>query len=182
MPTRDPEADRKTASEALATLRQRVDEHFDRAVARTPAGFACRLGCSGCCTPRFSVFEVEAAPIRRTLAELARREPQRRQRIREQAADAPHCALLLDGQCSVYEERPLICRSHGLPIVVRDEHGNASIDHCPLNFQEVQAPPPSRLDLSAVNQPLAVIATLWDGQGNRVELAALAGADDSVPD
>lgn len=166
----------------LVTLRRRVDEHFAAALARTPEAFACRPGCDRCCQ-RISVFAVEAAPIREALADLGRRDPALRQRIRRQADDpslADRCALLVDGQCSVYSARPLICRSHGLPVAV-----DGRVDVCPLNFQDPEERPPaaSVLRLDAVNQPLAVLAELWrrDEGGaspTRIELAALAAADD----
>lgn len=162
----------------LVTLRTRVDAHFQAAVARTPEAFACRAGCDQCCQ-RFTVFELEAAPIRRALAELEIRDPGLRERIREQGRD-PHsdrCALLVDGLCSVYAERPLICRSHGLPIAVPDPHqpdGPLLLDHCPLNFQGVAPPRPSVLILEAVNRPLAVLAELDRPGAARVALADLA--------
>ena len=169
-------------SQHLVTLRSRVDAHFDAAVARTPDAFACRPGCDRCCHVRFSVFEVEAAPIRRALAELETADPALRQRIREQGNDplATACALLVDGRCSVYAERPLICRSHGLPIAVRDPDdpdGPLILDHCPLNFRDLHAgdiPRASVLVLDAINQPLAVLAELTAPGRPRVELAHLA--------
>ncbi len=170
--------------EHLVRLRTRVDQHFAQAVARTPEQFACRAGCESCCHQRFSVFEVEAAPIRDALAQLDRSDPEARRRIRERGLD-PHeqaCALLLDGRCTVYEQRPLICRSHGLPIGVResDEPGSAlRIDHCPLNFRNPPAPEIPRasvLVLDAINQPLAVLAELSAPGQPRVALAQLAAA------
>lgn len=170
----------------LITLRTRVDAHFDAAVARTPEGFRCRAGCDQCCE-RFAVFEVEAAPIRQALAELAARDPGLRERIREQGRD-PHasaCALLVDGLCSVYAERPLICRSHGLPIAVPDPEADPEdpqaplrLDHCPLNFQDVAAPRASVLILEAVNRPLAMLAELDSPGADRVALADLAAGSD----
>ncbi len=173
----------------LVQLRRRVGAHFEAAVTRTPAAFACRAGCESCCHQRFGVFEVEAAPVRRALAELAARDPALRRRVREQADDPAHadrCALLVDGLCAVYEARPMICRTHGLPILVRDEDGTEDgstatdslrVDHCPLNFREHAPPSESVLRLAAVNEPLVVLARLWDG-GQRVELSELARADD----
>jgi Fe-S-cluster containining protein len=172
----------------LVQLRSRVDAHFAAAVARTPAAFACAEGCSACCEARFSVFPVEAAPIQAALARLAVADPALRARVRDQADDPAHqhhCALLVDRRCAVYAERPLICRSHGLPVVAPD---TGAISHCPLNFTGDPTPPAaSVLRLDAVNQPLAVIATLWDRArspassprpSDRVALADLARASD----
>lgn len=168
-----------SAKNHLVTLRARVDAHFDAAVARTPDAFECAAGCDRCCHQRFSVFEVEAAPIRGALAELALRDPALRDRIRRQGhdPDASACALLVDGRCSVYAERPLICRSHGLPIAVpdRDEpDGPLRLDHCPLNFRDQPAPRASVLVLDAINRPLAMLAELDSPGANRVALADLA--------
>jgi Fe-S-cluster containining protein len=172
----------------LVRLRARVDEHFTQAVARTPDQFACRPGCESCCHQRFSVFEVEAGPIREALAQLAHTNPEARRRIRERGEDSGlrECALLLDGRCTVYEQRPLICRSHGLPIGVResDEPGSAlRLDHCPLNFHgrehsDRDIPRASVLVLDAINQPLAVLAELTAPGQPRVELAQLAASGD----
>ena len=163
----------------LKVLRERVDAHFEAATARSPDSFACRAGCEQCCHQRLSVFEVEAAPIREALAQLERSDPERRARVRAQARDArdPRCALLVDGRCSVYAQRPLICRSHGLPVAQADPEdpgGPLRVDHCPLNFTDAPPPRPSILILDALNQPLAVLAELAAPGQPRVSLAELA--------
>lgn len=163
----------------LVTLRTRVDRHFAEAVARSPASFACAPGCDRCCQ-RFSVFEVEAVGIRHALAELGRRDPDLRERVRGQGrdGDSEACALLIDGRCSVYEQRPLICRSHGLPVAVRDDPSQElRVDHCPLNFTDGQIPPASVLMLDAVNQPLALLSEIQAPGSPRVSLADLAAAN-----
>jgi Fe-S-cluster containining protein len=164
------------SSEHLVQLRLRVDRHFDEAVARSPASFACGPGCDRCCHQRFSVFEVEAAPIREALADLGRRDPELRRRIREQGRDATRDAI--------YEQRPLICRSHGLPIALRDleapEDAPLRLDHCPLNFREAAPPRASILMLDAVNRPLALLAELAAPGRPRVELAELAATADEA--
>jgi Fe-S-cluster containining protein len=101
--------------------------------------------------------------------------------VRQQADDpevAHHCALLVDDRCSVYDERPLICRTHGLPTRGRDEAATSSLQGCPLNFTAGPPPASSVLELAAVNAPLSVMARMWDGHGSRVALEALARAAD----
>lgn len=151
----------------LVVLRAKVDDHFDAAVARSPGQMQCQAGCSECCQAGFGVFGVEAEPMRLALGRL---EVTLRDRIRAQGRDEglSHCALLVDGRCSVYEARPLICRSMGAPVRVDDR-----TDVCRLNFTGRAAPPESVLRLEALNQPLAVMAEMWDG-GSRVSLADLA--------
>jgi hypothetical protein len=200
--------DRVTAEQGLVTLRARVASHAEAAFARTPAAFACRPGCDACCHRRFSVFAIEAARIRASLQALAHTEPALRARIRAQASDprhAEHCALLVEGRCAVYRERPMICRTHGLPLGwwggepdgASDDavgggaagslgdhreddaaHATLQVDVCALNFREHEIPLESVLRLDAVDAPLAVMAELWDG-GQRIDLAALAAEPDA---
>ena len=181
----------------LVQLRARVDDHFARAVARGPAAYQCAAGCDACCHVRIGVFAVEAAPIRQALAQLAVTDPSLRARVRAQADHPAHqdrCALLVDGRCSVYTQRPLICRSHGLPIGVpdpTDPTGQLRVDHCPLNFQDEPPPRASVLRLDAINQPLALLATLWSraapdpgrspDTNGRIDLADLARDPDDPP-
>ena len=175
--------------EKLVQLRLRVDGHFDAALARTPGAFACAPGCDSCCRPGLSVFEVEAAPIRAALAELGQRDPAVRERVRAQgrASFLDHCALLVDGRCSIYEQRPILCRSHGLPVAFSDPEDPEAlrVDHCPLNFRNVRdaesIPRASILVLDALNQPLAVIAELAHPGSRRIALAELATLDDKTP-
>ena len=163
------------AAAALVVLRRRVDEHFAAAVAKSPGQFQCRAGCHDCCLPGLSVFAIEADRIRAALAQL---DAPTRTRVRQQCAlPAPdRCALLVDGRCSVYAERPILCRSHGLAVRVpsteRDDPSAPEWDHCPLNYTSEPPPRASILDLHAVNAPLSVMARMWGG--DRIALAALA--------
>ncbi len=159
--------DTQAARGALVTLRTRVDAHFDEAARQAGDQMQCGRGCDQCCHVDLSVFGIEADPIRDALGALP---PEVRSRVRAQAEQTQHCAMLLDGQCAVYDQRPLICRSHGSAVLLED----GRIDHCPLNFTEQSPAAPNVLRLSAVNKPLSVMATLWDGAGTRVALRALA--------
>jgi len=163
MPPRDPD----TAQTALVTLRTRVDAHFDAAAADAGDQMQCAPGCASCCHVDLSVFEVEAAGVREALAAL---NPEARERVRAQATQTEHCAMLVDGRCMVYAQRPLICRSHGVAVQLDD----GRVEHCPLNFRNTPPSPARVLRLAAINQPLSVIATLWDGAGDRVALRELA--------
>ena len=171
----DRELDREHAEEALVTLRARVDAHFEAAMERSPGQLACRAGCFDCCRAGLSVFGIEADRIREALASLS---ADVRERVRAQGHDEgrEHCALLLDGRCSVYGQRPILCRSHGLAVRVPAEAGEdptrPRLEHCPLNYTSQTPPAASVLSLDAVNRPLSVMAAMWGGE--RVELARLA--------
>jgi uncharacterized protein len=65
--------------------------------------------------------------------------PEARRRAAARAAlDPPdRCAALEpDGRCIVYGARPLVCRSHGLPIRMVNARGLPVVDSCVLNFTQ----------------------------------------------
>jgi hypothetical protein len=110
-----------------------LHDEVDRAAAalaeRHRARLRCGRGCHACCVDGITVFEVEAERIRRAHPELLR-------------SGQPHaagaCAFLGDaGECRVYEDRPYVCRTQGLPLRWLDtEPAEAPVerrDICPLN-------------------------------------------------
>lgn len=116
---------------------------------RYSAHLNCHAGCSGCCQHHLSVFAVEAAAIRQAINSL----PQETQdRVHQQAiaineqesrGERVACPLLVDNKCSIYEQRPLICRTQGLPLLIQSEdeteEGAGEVDFCPLNFTTPEA-------------------------------------------
>lgn len=90
----------------------------------------CKPGCCQCCTIS-SVLEIEAAIVRQAVARL---DADVRESIRHYRAKTP-CPFLVDSLCVIYESRPLICRTHGLPIAYIDHEQEAiEVSVCPLNF------------------------------------------------
>lgn len=84
------------------------------------------------------------------------------------SADHEHteavCPLLEDDRCTIYDDRPIICRSHGLPIQYIDESGDKQRDVCPLNFAGQvplhTLPNSDLLDVDRLNQMLAIVNQL----------------------
>lgn len=149
--------------EMLRNYRQlaaRVDELCARIEADFRERIVCRLGCDGCCR-HLSLFPVEAAALSAALAEApAALSAQIRERARAATKDGP-CPLLKDGACLLYEARPLICRTHGLPLLGRRD-GERFIDYCPLNFQGLESLPASAvIDLETLNATLAAVNRLF---------------------
>ncbi|MBY0401276.1 YkgJ family cysteine cluster protein [Myxococcota bacterium] len=119
---------------ALAELEALHDEldRETRALASLHAGrLQCRRGCHGCCVDELTVTRIEALRIERAHPELL-------------ATGTPHpvgaCAFLDEaGACRVYAERPLVCRSQGLPLRLYFEDEDGEIeerrDICPLNLE-----------------------------------------------
>jgi uncharacterized protein len=127
--------------ERLDELFAKVDAFFARARARHGESITCHAGCDDCCRRRFSVTALEADAIREHLAALphADREALARRAIEGDPSACP--ALGPGGRCGIYAARPLICRTHGLPIrfAPAPSPGARSlslpmIDACPKNF------------------------------------------------
>jgi uncharacterized protein len=163
-------------------LVERVDGFVARVESRHPTDLQCRPGCDGCCRVRLTVTAVEASAIeawaaaladddRRALAEAARA---------PDAPTAPRCAALDPaGRCRIYPVRPLVCRSHGVPIRLRDPRGLPVITACELNFTAAgpaAADPDCVLDQELVSTTLGLIDRAAHPAADRSALAdVLAG-------
>lgn len=172
-----------------AELVAKVDAFFTRVEARHGSDMQCQTGCSDCCHTRLSVTGVEADAIR---AELAAWPAERRARLAAAAATAPtdRCAALdASGRCAIYAARPLVCRSHGVPVRLT-VRSLPVIEACFRNFThttpEVEPGglrPTGGIDADCVLDQATLSATLLavdrdaGHDGARVDLAALlAGA------
>lgn len=104
-----------------------IDTMIDKlAGSRFKAVMKCGPGCSGCCT-QFSVLPLEAAIVSGIT-----------QSQRPAAGnDREKCLLLADDLCQIYEVRPVICRTQGLPLgYIDEEAGTIEVSACPLNFPD----------------------------------------------
>ena len=120
---------RKDLLEALSRLYAEVDRLTGR-LSRIHSGrLQCRRGCSACCVDGIAVYEIEARNIQRHHADLLEEETPRAEGA---------CAFLdAEGGCRIYEQRPYVCRTQGLPLRWLEELDNGDIvemrDICPLN-------------------------------------------------
>ena len=149
---------------AYRQLVERLDAFFSRVSRRHPDMLRCAPGCDECCHRDLSLFPFEAELLMEAVSRLA---PPVRKRTLDRAAcalqdpQAP-CPLLEDARCLVYPARPVICRTHGLPMLIPGEQG---ISLCPLNFKGVlEFGGECVLDLTPVNQILATVQTLLAGR------------------
>lgn len=130
--------------EELAALHAEVDAAALALALRHADRLQCRRGCHACCIDELTVTRIEAERIRRAHPQLL-------------ATGAPHpvggCAFLdAEGACRIYAERPLVCRTQGLPLRMffEDEAGEIEErrDICPLNLEG--GPPLAALDEEAL--------------------------------
>ena len=117
------------ARDELAALYEDVARETRRLEVVHEARLRCGRGCSSCCVDGITVYEVEADNVRRTHADLL-----------ERGAPGPEgaCAFLdAEGACRIYESRPYVCRTQGLPLRWLDEVDDETVvemrDVCPLN-------------------------------------------------
>lgn len=69
-------------------LIQIVDAALADATRRSGEWLACRPGCTQCCVGAFAINQLDAIRLRRGLADLARRDPERAARIRKRARES----------------------------------------------------------------------------------------------
>ncbi len=117
--------------DAIRQLHREVDRELQPLVQRHRERLQCKRGCFECCTDDLSVFEVEAEVIRDRHAELL---------ASSQPAPSGGCAFLdANGGCRIYESRPYVCRTQGLPLRWLEEDEEGTIveqrDICPLNLE-----------------------------------------------
>ena len=135
----------------------RADAFFATVVESQPQSLQCGRGCSLCC---YGLFEIGSGDVPVIAEGLAKLHPARRKKIIRKAqeiiASSNHpnlrecdpvdkeaffertasvaCPNLSDsGECQIYESRPLVCRTFGLPLRNGEEYIG---DICELNFTE----------------------------------------------
>ncbi len=141
-------------------LIERVDLLCRQIAAELGSRITCHAGCSSCCLP-ISIFPVEQAALQRWVGTLSNgeRETMGKHLIR---GDGPKfCPLLLDDRCLIYPVRPIICRTHGFPILYQQEDGR-TVDCCPRNdLAGVELNGSCVIDLDRLNSLLVAINTLY---------------------
>ena len=92
------------------------------------------------------------------------------------AAPADRCAALdPDGRCLIYDARPIVCRSHGVPIRMTSA-SLPVIQACSRNFTErgpAAADPDCILDQTTLSALVLAVDREDGGDGERYDLAAL---------
>ncbi len=145
------------ADESYKRILQHADEFFNSIAASQAKNVTCRRGCSLCC---YGLFEIGSADVPVIADGLAALHPMRRKKIIRRAieiiaesrhpnlrgcspvdkekffnrtASVPCPALSESGECQIYESRPLVCRTFGLPLREGDRYIG---DVCELNFND----------------------------------------------
>ncbi len=92
----------------LEEIYRRVEDSAQRLSRHHGERLRCGRGCCDCCVDELTVFEVEALYIGSRYAELLQEETPRPEGA---------CAFLdSKGDCRIYDARPYVCRTQGLPL------------------------------------------------------------------
>ncbi|WP_373046422.1 YkgJ family cysteine cluster protein [Vulgatibacter sp.] len=166
----------------------RVEAFAAGIAGRRSADMACRAGCDACCQVELEVAPVEAAAVAAHLASLPAAQRDAIAATAE-ARQAGRCVMLGDdGRCRIYEARPLVCRTQGLPLryppgfvpagaVGLDLGEKGQATWCPLNFTERLPEGADVLDAELVDRLLAVVNHRWCAQRGLDPLARFALAE-----
>lgn len=139
------------ASDDYRKILERADAHFASVMQAQPQNLQCGKGCSLCC---YGLFEIGSGDVPVIAEGLERMHPARRKKVIHRALEIEQinlrevspeekeayfdrtqstaCPNLDDnGLCVMYEHRPLVCRTFGLPL----REGRKYLgDVCELNF------------------------------------------------
>jgi hypothetical protein len=152
----------------LHELTVKIDRFFERVEARHPDDMQCRTGCSDCCHVRLTITRVEAEAIRSLVASWP---AERRAALAAAKPAADRCAALdADDRCAIYDARPVVCRSHGVPI--RMGRSLPMVTACHRNFTR-SGPAAADADCILDQETVSTILLAVNGDTERVDLAEL---------
>jgi len=143
---------------------------------RHGAEMQCATGCSDCCHVRLTITGVEAAAIRGYVATWSA-ERRALLGVTEHSTPAEQRCAALDaaGRCRIYDARPLVCRSHGVPIRMQ-QGGLPVVQNCHRNFHRATPDPDCILDQTTLSAMLLAVDTAERPPGEparRIDLAGL---------
>ena len=170
----------KQLRNTLISFQRKTDQFFEQVLKKHSTQMSCQKKCSMCCHQQFSVFSWEAWLIEAWFKELSQETQAlikaQWKNLNKSSIDEnlSPCAFLYDDQCSIYESRPVICRTQGLALKLSHE----KMDWCPLNFQKEIPEAGDVLNLETLNTISATLQKFWEKEfpnssSKRVTLAEL---------
>ncbi len=166
----------------LGELTRKVDAFFDRVAERHGTDMQCQTGCADCCHVRLTITHVEAAAIRAHIAAWPADRRHRLAAIEPGPEAGTRCAALgADDRCQIYDARPLVCRSHGVPIRLR-RGALPVVEACHRNFTHTTPDADCVLDQATLSATLFAVDAAErspasdradERSGDRVELSEL---------
>ncbi len=156
-------------SSPIISLHENASAFFDKVLAKNSQQMDCKKGCSKCCQTDISVFEIEADRIRDWFKSQASTDKVNLLKLWSLPSGNGSCTFLVNDSCTIYDARPVICRTQGLPLYVSSEN---SLDYCPLNFKSGDPEKSDWLNLERMNTLLSIAAKSMKKEG-RIRLLKL---------
>lgn len=153
----------------IETLQENASAFFEKIHSKHAASMKCKEGCSKCCFTDISVFEVEGERIREWFKTLSEERKSELKTLWQTPPASGACAFLYNDSCSIYEARPIICRTQGAPLFIQADN---ILDYCPLNFEAGDPPKEDWLNLDRLNTLLS-FAAKTSGLEKRIRLKKL---------
>jgi len=116
---------------AYKKLRDDADAVSEKLIGEHSSQLQCKKGCDMCCMD-YSILPVEFYAI---LDELKKRNF-KPNNLQQNTTNEEDCIFLKNHACTIYESRPFICRTHGLPLLYTNNDGEWELSTCELNFRE----------------------------------------------
>ena len=115
--------------EKYMLLRNEIDNHSNKLGNEHKKQMQCKKGCDMCCMD-YNIFPIEFYYILNNFKE---------KKIIPETSDEQKenvCVFLKNCACSIYHQRPIICRTHGLPLLFMNDNNEWELSACQLNFTE----------------------------------------------
>jgi len=113
------------------SLRKDIDERTKALEKEHKNYLSCRSGCDLCCMD-YNIFPVEFYSILKELHD----EKFNPQPLPKREEESSSCVFLKDHKCTIYQSRPVICRTHGLPLLYANDDDEWELSTCELNFTD----------------------------------------------
>ena len=135
-----------------------ISQRCKQIISRYGDQIVCSKGCRGnCCRIHLSISAVESFHISRALRARPEHFSSWILKKAVRSSTTGPCPLLDQGECSMYSDRLLLCRTHGLPMV-HSYRGHKSLGCCQKNFHQLKViPEDACIDLDLMNRRLASI-------------------------
>lgn len=111
---------RKNIDSATAKLAKKHHKHME-----------CKAGCDLCCMD-YGILPVEFFSI----VEELRANNFDKAELPPKPENNDSCVFLKNHVCTIYQSRPVICRTHGLPLLFTNDEGEWQLSACELNFTQ----------------------------------------------
>ncbi len=110
-------------------LRAEIDNHSKELEKEHQEQMQCKKGCDMCCMD-YSILPIEFHSILNDLKE--------KKIVPEISAKTKDgdCIFLINHVCTIYNQRPIICRTHGLPLLFMNDSNEWELSACELNFTD----------------------------------------------